>query len=119
MWAVYAPSSFELLESLISDLAENYGLQTISLTPEELRRQAEQNFAKAEDYYGNREARGSNLRDAIRRYRLVVGALEQFSPASPALGSGAEAPGGGRVAPGPQVEQSGSGTCAVRADSGF
>ena len=76
----YAPSSFELLESLISDLAENYGLQTISLTPEELRRQAEQNFAKAEDYYGNREARGSNLRDAIRRYRLVVGALEQFSP---------------------------------------
>lgn len=79
----YTPSSFGLLESLVSDLAENYGLQTISLTPEELRSQAEQNFAKAEDYYGNREARGSNLRNAIRRYRLVVGALEQFSPRPP------------------------------------
>ncbi len=79
----YTPSSFGLLESMVSDLAENYGLQTISLTPEELRSQAEQNFAKAEDYYGNREARGSNLRDAIRRYRLVVGALEQFSPRPP------------------------------------
>ncbi|MDR0933448.1 MAG: FHA domain-containing protein, partial [Victivallales bacterium] len=76
----YVPGSVGLLESLIGDLAENYGLQTISLTPEELRRQAEANFAKAEDYYGNREAKGSNLRDAIRRYRLVVGALEQFTP---------------------------------------
>ena len=79
----YTPGSFGLLESMVSDLAENYGLQTISLTPEELKRQAESNFAKAEDYYGNREAKGSNLRDAIRRYRLVVGALEQFSPRPP------------------------------------
>ena len=78
-----APSAFEEVESAITEFAETYGLQTISLTPEELRAQAEVHFRKAEDLYGNREARPGNLRDAIMRYRLVVSSLEQFSPPLP------------------------------------
>ena len=80
----YAPSCFGLVESLVDDLAETYGVQTVSLTPDELRRLAESNYTRAEDLYGNREAKGSNLREAIRRYRVTVGALEQFMP-RPAL----------------------------------
>ncbi len=80
----YAPSCFGIVESLVDDLAETYGVQTISLTPDELQRLAESNYTRAEDLYGNREAKDSNLRDAIRRYRVTVGALEQFMP-RPAL----------------------------------
>ena len=76
----YTPTSFGLVETLVSDLAETYGIQTISLSPEELMRLAESNFTRAEDFYANREAKNSYLRDAVRRYRVVVGALEQFSP---------------------------------------
>ncbi len=80
----YAPSCFGIVESLVDDLAETYGVQTVSLTPDELQRLAESNYTRAEDLYGNREAKGSNLREAIRRYRVTVGALEQFMP-RPAL----------------------------------
>ena len=80
----YAPSCFGIVESLVDDMAETYGIQTISLTPDELQRLAESNYTRAEDLYGNREAKGSNLREAIRRYRVTVGALEQFMP-RPAL----------------------------------
>ncbi len=76
----YAPTCFGIVESIIDDLAETYGVQTISLSPEELRRMAESNFSRAEDLYDNRDAKGSNLRESIRRYRVVVGSLEQFMP---------------------------------------
>ena len=79
----FVPAEFEAVEKAIDDFAESYGLQTISLTPEELRNQAAASFAKAEDLYANREARPTNLRDAIDRYRQVVNYLEQFSPHPP------------------------------------
>ena len=79
----FVPAEFEAVEKAIDDFAESYGLQTISLTPEELRNQAAASFAKAEDLYSNREARPTNLRDAIDRYRQVVNYLEQFSPHPP------------------------------------
>lgn len=79
----FVPAEFEAVEKAIDDFAESYGLQTISLTPEELRNQAAASFAKAEDLYSNREARPANLRDAIDRYRQVVNYLEQFSPHPP------------------------------------
>ena len=79
----FVPTEFEAVEKAIDDFAESYGLQTISLTPEELRNQAAASFAKAEDLYANREARPTNLRDAIDRYRQVVNYLEQFSPHPP------------------------------------
>jgi len=79
-----APKAFDDVEYAINAFAENYGLQTIAMTPEELREQAEQSFVKAEDLFANREAKLSNLRSAIQRYTLAVNYLEQFSP-KPAL----------------------------------
>ncbi len=79
----YAPEAFEAVERAITGFAESYGLQTISLPPEELRKQAEDSFALAEDLFANREARLENLRRAIQRYRQVVNYLEQISPPPP------------------------------------
>lgn len=79
-----APKSFEDLEYAIGVFADGYGLQTIAMTPEELRDQAERSFIKAEDLFANREAKLSNLRAAIQRYAVTVNYLEQFSP-KPAL----------------------------------
>ncbi len=76
----YLPTEFEQVENAISDFAETYGLQTIVLAPEELRAQANKSFNNAEDLYANREAKPTNLRDAIIRYRQVINYLEQFSP---------------------------------------
>lgn len=79
----YLPPELEKVETAVTDFAETYGLQTISLTPEELLSLARNAFGKAEDLYDNREAKLSNLRDAIIRYQLVVNYLEQFSPPPP------------------------------------
>lgn len=76
----FAPCEFEDVEAAISVLAESYDLQTISLTSEELLRQAENSYNKAEELYANREARLENLRNAITRYQQVVNYLGQFSP---------------------------------------
>jgi len=78
-WGEYPPAPVERVENYIRDFAELHGLQTISLTPEELKRQAEESFNKAEDLFNNREADLQNLRGAILRYRLVISALEQFA----------------------------------------
>lgn len=79
----YLPPELEKVETAVTDFAETYGLQTISLTPDELLSLARNAFGKAEDLYDNREAKLSNLRDAIIRYQLVVNYLEQFSPPPP------------------------------------
>ncbi len=76
----YLPTEFERAEAAINALAEQFGLQTIAMTAEELKSQAEASFVKAEQLYANREALPSNLRDAINRYRLTVNYLDQFSP---------------------------------------
>ncbi|MCP3968189.1 MAG: FHA domain-containing protein [Lentisphaerae bacterium] len=76
----FAPTSFESIEHAIDDLSDFYGMQSIAMTPEELKKLAEQVFYKAEDFYQNREAAPENLLKAVRRYRLVVEYLDQFSP---------------------------------------
>jgi vacuolar-type H+-ATPase subunit I/STV1 len=69
----------DAIEETINDIADNFGLKTIAMTPEELLSQANDYFLKAEDLFTNR-AKTGNLRDAIIRYRAVVESLEQFSP---------------------------------------
>ena len=76
----FAPKAFEDIEFAINGFADYYGMQTIALTPEQLRQQAIDNFNKAEDLFANREAELGNLPKAIRRYQVAVGYLEQFSP---------------------------------------
>ena len=75
----FASTEFNTVEEAVVAVAESFGLKTIALTPEQLIKQAEDYFLKAEDLYDNR-AKISNLRDAIMRYRAVVESLEQFSP---------------------------------------
>ena len=71
---------FEEVENAIYEFAEGCGMQTVSMSGEEILRLAGDNFSKAEDLYANREADGANLRDAISRYRVVVNYLGQFAP---------------------------------------
>lgn len=79
----YPPSSFMQIERLINDFAGNYGLQTIAMTPEELKAKANEFFQKAESLFQNREANPSNLRKAVQRYQLAEELLSQFSPKPP------------------------------------
>ena len=79
-----AAPEFEDVESAIYEFAEGCGMQTVSLSGEEIMRMAKESYNKAEDLYANRESDGGNLRDAISRYRVVVNYLSQFTP-PPAL----------------------------------
>ncbi|MBR2911519.1 MAG: FHA domain-containing protein [Lentisphaeria bacterium] len=79
-----AAPEFEDVESAVYEFAEGCGMQTVSLSGEEIMRMAKESFNKAEDLYANRESDGGNLRDAIARYRVVVNYLSQFTP-PPAL----------------------------------
>ena len=76
----YAPGAFETIERAIHDFAGNFGLQTIALSPDELKLQAEELYQKAEDLYQNREAKPEKLLDAISRFQMAVEYLDQFSP---------------------------------------
>jgi pSer/pThr/pTyr-binding forkhead associated (FHA) protein len=79
----FVPVEIEKIESSIAVFVEDHGLQTISLTPEQLLDMAKESFLKAEDLYSNREANYSNLREAINRYEYAIGYLQQFSPKPP------------------------------------
>ena len=79
----YASTEFNSVEDAVIELTESFGLKTIALTPEQLISQAKSNFLNAEDLFANRRAGSRNLRDAIKRYQVVVEALEQFSPKPP------------------------------------
>lgn len=72
---------FEEIENAIYEFAEGCGMQTVSMSGDEIMRMASDNFNKAEDLFANRESDGANLRDAISRYRIAVNNLSQFSPA--------------------------------------
>ena len=75
----YGPNEFTTVEEAINEMTESFGLKTISMTPEQLISQAQRDFIKAEDLFAN-AVRPGNLRDAIKRYQMVVEALEQFDP---------------------------------------
>jgi hypothetical protein len=75
----YGPNEFTTVEEAINEITESFGLKTISMTPEQLLSQAQRDFIKAEDLFAN-SVRPGNLRDAIKRYQMVVEALEQFDP---------------------------------------
>ncbi|OGV47938.1 MAG: hypothetical protein A2017_10990 [Lentisphaerae bacterium GWF2_44_16] len=76
----FANSSFEEIEAAIDEFSENYGLRTISLTPEEMRQEADKSFAKAEQLFLNYDAKPENLREAIVRYKITMEMLDQFVP---------------------------------------
>jgi pSer/pThr/pTyr-binding forkhead associated (FHA) protein len=74
------PVSFGKVTDAINDLVGEYGMQTIAMTPKELRTKAEELFNKAEALFHNRAGNPANLRKAVLRYNMAEEFLSQFSP---------------------------------------
>jgi len=74
------PRSFLTAENELTSVASEYGLQSISLTPEELLAQAEQSYTRGRDLFENWQSRQANLRESIRYLTFAVDCLEQFTP---------------------------------------
>ncbi|MCF6176926.1 MAG: FHA domain-containing protein [Victivallaceae bacterium] len=77
------PVSFIKITDIINNFVEHYGLQTIALTPEELKEKAKELFNKAELLFHNRAGNPANLRKAVVRYKMAEDFLSQFSPKPP------------------------------------
>ena len=79
----FASTEFNAVEEAVVGVAKTFGLETISMTPGQLIAQAEKYFINANDLYDNRRAAAGNLQQAIKYYKAVTNALEQFSPRPP------------------------------------
>ena len=79
----FAAQEFEAVEDAVLTLTETFGVKAISMTPAELIEVAKKAFSSAEDLYANRRAGATNLRMAIKNYKVAVESLEQFSPKPP------------------------------------
>ncbi len=79
----FLPEQLAAVESAVNALAESFGLQTVSLTPEELFRQAEDAYVAGNRLLDSIEVKPEYLRDAIRRFQCAVDCLEQFEPHPP------------------------------------
>ncbi|MDD3885915.1 MAG: FHA domain-containing protein [Victivallaceae bacterium] len=77
------PEELKTVELAIDSFTENFGLQTISLTPEELLTMAANHYEKAAELFANSGVANDNLRNAIKGAELARNALEQFSPPPP------------------------------------
>lgn len=77
------PGAFMKITDMINDFVGLYGLQTIAMTPDELKEKAEEMFNKAEILFHNRAGNPANLRKAVLRYNMAEEFLSQFSPKPP------------------------------------
>ena len=74
-----SPNSFIILEDIIEDLSFNeWGVQSVTLTPEELKVAARTSFDLAELKFNNYEAHPMNLTFAIKHYKLSMDNLKSF-----------------------------------------
>lgn len=76
----YATTSFEDIETAISDLARRYNMQTGVLTAEEMRTEAKEFFDRAQEFLANYQAAPKNIREAIIYYKNAKNYYEQFEP---------------------------------------
>ena len=73
------PSSFIILEEVIEDLTfSQWGVQSVTLTPQELKKAARNSFEIAQSKFNNYEANPMNLTLAIKHYKLVMENLNSF-----------------------------------------
>ena len=80
------PVSFSKVTDAVNDFIGQYGMQTIAMTPKELRTKAAELFNKAEALFHNRAGNPANLRKAVLRYNMAEEFLSQFSPKPPMWG---------------------------------
>ena len=76
----YATTSFEDIETAISDLARLYNMRTGTLTAEEMRMEAKEFFERAQDLFANYQAAPKNIRESIVYYKNAKSYYEQFEP---------------------------------------
>ncbi|HOK03643.1 MAG TPA: FHA domain-containing protein [Victivallales bacterium] len=77
----FEPTAFRDAVNVLESFSNNVlNIPTISLTPEEMKKEAEDTFAKAEMLFANKNARKDNLKEAIKRYSYVIELLEFFEP---------------------------------------
>ena len=76
----YATTSFEDIETAISDLARLYNMRTGTLTAEEMRMEAKEFFDRAQDLFANYQAAPKNIRESIVYYKNAKSYYEQFEP---------------------------------------
>ncbi|HBC88439.1 MAG TPA: hypothetical protein DCZ94_15940 [Lentisphaeria bacterium] len=77
----FEPTSFKEAVRILEEFSETkLEIWTGSKTADELKAIAEDEFRNAEMLFRNYQAKDSNLRDAIRKYNLVVENLECFEP---------------------------------------
>ncbi len=65
------------IESFSNDILN---IPTISLTADEMKKEAEDAYAKAEMLFANKNAKRENLKEAVKRYAYVIELLEFFEP---------------------------------------
>ena len=73
--------SYNTVEELIEDFTEEaLGVRTVSMSVEEVHREAAKHYERATEYFENYEAKPENLRFAIKRFQLTSQLLERFNP---------------------------------------
>jgi tetratricopeptide (TPR) repeat protein len=77
----FEPAVFREAVNVIEDFSNNtLNISTMSRTPEEMKKEAEKAFSKAELLFANRRASSENLKEAIKRYSYVIELLSFFEP---------------------------------------
>ncbi len=77
----FEPVPFRDAVNALEDFSNDIlNIPTISLTADEMKKEAEDAFAKAEMLFANKNARRENLKDAVKRYMYVIELLEFFEP---------------------------------------
>ncbi len=77
----FEPTSFKEATGILEEFSNTkLEISTVSMTAEELKTMAEDEFRNAEMLFKNYNAKDENLRQAIKKYSLVVDNLECFEP---------------------------------------
>lgn len=77
----FSPAEFESIERAIEDFCSDFlNLHALTLTPEEMREEAEISFKEAEVLYKNANAAPENLYKAAEAYDLAIKMLDPFEP---------------------------------------
>ncbi len=77
----FEPTSFKEAVNILEDFSKNIlSIPTVSLTADEMKNRAAEEFRNAEMLFKNFQSKDENLRLSIQKYGLVVDYLECFEP---------------------------------------
>ena len=77
----FEPTSFKEAVGILEDYSKNIlSIPTVSLTADEMKNKAAEEFRNAEMLFKNFQSKDENLRMAIQKYGLVIDYLECFEP---------------------------------------